>query len=410
MRRIFIAALASIILCVPTAQSQTTVTTSSPTSANQVPVFSSGTSITNSPITVLSNGDVGIGTATPGDTLDVNGGIRSSYSSAVGPSVELTNPSKTANGAANHWDIYNMTGGYGNSLQFWDYDTIGCATGGMCGSRLTILDSGNVGIGTTTPFTQLDVNGSATTAGPYNNTPLPTLNQSASFSALFTDSAHSSGLMIGTLPYNAVWLQAVQPDLPNDAIHLFKWISLQPSGGAVGIGTTSPSYTLDVAGPIHSSSAVVYPDSTQQTTAWTGVLCGGDYSEAMNATGGKAKYEPGDVLVLASGGKGAIGKSHEPYSTMVAGIYATKPGVIGRRASLAKDMDEVPMAMIGVVPTKVSAENGSIHLGDLLVTASTPGFAMKGTDRSRMLGAVIGKAMSDLDAGTGVMEVLVTLQ
>jgi hypothetical protein len=35
---------------------------------------------------------------------------------------------------------------------------------------------------------------------------------------------------------------------------------------------------------------------------------------------------------------------------------------------------------------------------------------MKGTDRSRLVGAVIGKAMENLDSGTGVIEVLVSLQ
>ena len=68
------------------------------------------------------------------------------------------------------------------------------------------------------------------------------------------------------------------------------------------------------------------------------------------------------------------------------------------------------MAMVGVVPTKVTVENGAIHRGDLLVSSSVPGYAMKGTDRSRMLGAVIGKAMGSLDSGSGVIEVLVTLQ
>ena len=48
--------------------------------------------------------------------------------------------------------------------------------------------------------------------------------------------------------------------------------------------------------------------------------------------------------------------------------------------------------------------------GDLLVTSSTPGHAMKGTDRSRMLGAVVGKALEPLAAGKGVIQVLVTLQ
>jgi hypothetical protein len=35
---------------------------------------------------------------------------------------------------------------------------------------------------------------------------------------------------------------------------------------------------------------------------------------------------------------------------------------------------------------------------------------MKGTDRSLLTGAVIGKALGSLDSGTGVIEVLVTLQ
>jgi hypothetical protein len=71
---------------------------------------------------------------------------------------------------------------------------------------------------------------------------------------------------------------------------------------------------------------------------------------------------------------------------------------------------EIPMAMVGIVPTKVSAENGPIRRGDLLVTASRPGYAMKGTDHTRMMGAVVGKAMGSLDSGLGVIEVLVSLQ
>jgi hypothetical protein len=65
--------------------------------------------------------------------------------------------------------------------------------------------------------------------------------------------------------------------------------------------------------------------------------------------------------------------------------------------------------MAGRVPTKVSAENGPIRVGDLLVTSSTPGYAMRGTDRTQMMGAVIGKALEPLDSGTGTIMVLVTL-
>ena len=35
---------------------------------------------------------------------------------------------------------------------------------------------------------------------------------------------------------------------------------------------------------------------------------------------------------------------------------------------------------------------------------------MKGIDRTQMLGAVVGKALGRLDSGTGVIDVLVSLQ
>lgn len=51
---------------------------------------------------------------------------------------------------------------------------------------------------------------------------------------------------------------------------------------------------------------------------------------------------------------------------------------------------EVPLAVVGIVPCKVTTENGPILVGDLLVTSSTPGYAMKCTDRGKMLGAGSG--------------------
>ena len=71
---------------------------------------------------------------------------------------------------------------------------------------------------------------------------------------------------------------------------------------------------------------------------------------------------------------------------------------------------EVPLAVVGIVPCKVTAQNGPIREGDLLVTSSRAGYAMKGVDRRRMLGAVVGKALEPLDKGDGVIQVLVTLQ
>ena len=72
--------------------------------------------------------------------------------------------------------------------------------------------------------------------------------------------------------------------------------------------------------------------------------------------------------------------------------------------------EEIPLAVVGIVPCKVTSENGPIHAGDLLVSSSTPGYAMRGTDRNRMTGAVIGKALQSMSGQNGVIEVLVSLQ
>ena len=68
------------------------------------------------------------------------------------------------------------------------------------------------------------------------------------------------------------------------------------------------------------------------------------------------------------------------------------------------------MAMVGIVPTKVTAENGPIEVGDLLVSSSLPAHAMKGGNSVIPTGTVIGKALGSLALGTGVIEVLVSLQ
>jgi hypothetical protein len=129
-----------------------------------------------------------------------------------------------------------------------------------------------------------------------------------------------------------------------------------------------------------------------------------DFAEMLPAADG---LEPGDVLVIDLDGK--LGRSTEPYQASVAGVYSTQPGIVGGQPAEGKVEGTIPLAVVGVVPVKVSAENGAIRPGDLLAASSTPGHAMK-VGPNAPQGTVIGKALEKWDAGTGVIKMLATLQ
>ncbi len=157
-----------------------------------------------------------------------------------------------------------------------------------------------------------------------------------------------------------------------------------------------------------SRSGEVYADGTFHGG-------GADLAESVIPFEGKNAYQPGNVLEIslkAPEGTHTFDLSNVPYSTRVAGIYSTQPGFLGKQwdADDPRLKGEIPMAIAGIVPCLVSAENGPIERGDLLVSASEPGHAMKGTDRLRMIGAVVGKALGNLKTGTGMIDILVTLQ
>jgi hypothetical protein len=134
-----------------------------------------------------------------------------------------------------------------------------------------------------------------------------------------------------------------------------------------------------------------------------------DFAEMVAAEDRAGAYEPGDVLVVSVKADRSAALSSEPYSTLVLGVYSEKPGFVGSSHPMEdRRGDEIPIAVVGIVPCKVSAENGAIHRGDLLVTSSTLGHAMRAEEP--LPGTILGKALEPLETGTGVIEVLVTLQ
>lgn len=148
-------------------------------------------------------------------------------------------------------------------------------------------------------------------------------------------------------------------------------------------------FDVSNAGDVHADGTYTSPAS--------------DLAEMLPASEG---LEPGDVLVI--GADGLLTRSTTAYQANVLGVYSTQPAFLGG-ASEDEAAGQVPLAVVGVVPVKVSAENGPIVPGDLLVASSTPGHAMR-ADANPPVGTVIGKALEGLESGTGVIRMLVVLQ
>ena len=117
--------------------------------------------------------------------------------------------------------------------------------------------------------------------------------------------------------------------------------------------------------------------------------------------------EPGTVMTIDPAGASKLRSSGKAYDTTVAGIVSTAPGVSLGTKEDGNDGEKL-IAVAGRVPCKVDASYAPITPGDLLTTSDTPGHAMKATDPA--IGTILGKALEPLDAGTGTIEVLVTLQ
>jgi hypothetical protein len=147
-------------------------------------------------------------------------------------------------------------------------------------------------------------------------------------------------------------------------------------------------------------------------------VAGSDVAEALAANGSKGDYQPGDVLVLCVDRPKAVEKCRHPYDTKVAGVYSTRPGMLGadKGGQTRVDENDIPVAITGIVPTKVTTENGAIKPGDLLTTSSTVGHAMKAKPTTingveiYPTGTIVGKAMEPLERGTGTISMLMTLR
>lgn len=116
--------------------------------------------------------------------------------------------------------------------------------------------------------------------------------------------------------------------------------------------------------------------------------------------------EPGDILELDPLNAGSYRLTTSPCSSLVAGIITTEPGVV--LGASTPHNGQALLALVGIVPVKVTGEGGPIMPGDLLVTSSTPGHAMRWSGPSTCPCALVGKALEPMAGVRGVILVLLT--
>jgi hypothetical protein len=139
---------------------------------------------------------------------------------------------------------------------------------------------------------------------------------------------------------------------------------------------------------------------------------GADVAEPFEFSAAEAEVVPGSVVIIDDEHPGKLRLSTHAYDTRVAGIVSgangVNPGISLHQEGVLEGSRNV--ALSGRVYVLADAANGPIRAGDLLTTSETPGCAMKVTDHARAQGAILGKAMTGLKAGTGTVLVLVSLQ
>ena len=220
-------------------------------------------------LAITTSGEVGIGTTAPATMLEIEGAA-----------VELTLDSTSGSGRA--WELQSSTAG---DFEIVDRDA--------AASRLAIGTSGSVGIGTTTPATMLEIEGAAveltldstsgsgrawelqsSTAGDFE-----IMDRDAAASRLAITAAGDVGLGT-TSPATMLELEAASVELTLDSTGgsgrawelqsttagEFEIVDRDAAAsrlvintsGNVGIGTANPSSALEVTGSIEVNGAVVH--------------------------------------------------------------------------------------------------------------------------------------------------------
>ncbi len=141
---------------------------------------------------------------------------------------------------------------------------------------------------------------------------------------------------------------------------------------------------------------------------WNAQRGGGKYVYDIAEAVLVAEGEPGDVVVISSDEDMTLVRSKKKFDVKVAGVISENPKIcMGYSDDEKKTGKYKPLALSGIVLCNVTAENGAIKKGDILVSSSLPGHAMRADPQQVTPGMVLGSALGSLEQGEGKIYILV---
>jgi hypothetical protein len=181
-------------------------------------------------------------------------------------------------------------------------------------------------------------------------------------------------------------------------------------GGDAGTGVDIGSLNSGITGVYFKNQATGNPMHIDCSSIT--IEGGSDLAEPFQISDSNQEAAAGAVLVIDEENPGHLKLSDRPYDTRVAGVVSgangINPGIQMQQQGLLEGGKNV--ALTGRVYVQADASNGAIKPGDLLTSSTVPGHAMKVTDHAKAQGAILGKSMTGLKEGKGMVLVLVTLQ